>query len=313
LVALKEIAAMVVICPKCKVRLKVAEEKIAAQGSRFKCPKCSTVLLVRRPVVHARLLDENKILVAHEDPSVLAKAKSILTAGGYKVITVADGVGAMVSATKELPFLALLSVSLPKIFGFEVSGRLKKRPETKDIKIILIASLYDKNRYRREPASYYDADAYIEEHQLEEYLLGKIDALRGLAPKDTEEATPKEEKATEGTQTVQQTKAEETTVGSETPQRFTEETISVQQHDMIEKAKRLSRTIISDIYLYSRAKVDEAIRNNTFHTTFASELKEGVKLYENRIPAEIRKLGDFFNEAVNNFLDKKKRELAFKA
>jgi predicted Zn finger-like uncharacterized protein len=300
---------MVVICPKCKVRLKVAEEKITAQGTRFKCPKCSTVLLVRRPVTHGRPLDENTILVAHEDPSVRERIKSILTAGGYKVITAADGIGAMVNATKELPFFALLSVSLPKIFGFEVSTRLKKRPETKDMKVILIASLYDKNRYRREPASFYGADAYIEEHQIEESLLEKIAALRGIAPKGTEEAPQKEGKVVEEERSVLQTRAEETTAGSERPQQHIPgEAVSGQHNEMIEKAKRLARTIVSDIYLYSRAKVDEAIKNNTFHVTFASELKEGIKLYENRIPAEIRKLGDFFNEAVSNFIQKKKRE-----
>ncbi|HAM53338.1 MAG TPA: hypothetical protein DCP92_22575 [Nitrospiraceae bacterium] len=310
---------MVVICPKCKVRLKVAEQKIAAQGTRFKCPKCSTVLLVRRPVMHERLLDENKILLAHEDSSILERIKSILTADGYKVVTVADGIAAMVSATKELPFLALLSVSLPKIFGFEVSARLKKRHETKDIKVILLASLYDKNRYRREPSSFYGADAYLEDHQIEESLLEKVDALRGTAPKRAAETptaeTPREQgPAVEGDKAVPETKAEEIPGESEKPkQPFPGEKRSDQQNDLIEKAKRLSRTIVSDIHLYGRAKVDEAIKNNTFHVTFASELREGMKLYENRIPAEVRKLGDFFNEAVNNFIDKRKRDLASKS
>ena len=56
----------------------------------------------------------------------------------------------------------------------------------------------------------------------------------------------------------------------------------------IEKARRLSRTIIDDIYLYNSAKVMDAIRNGNFYAVFAPELKEGQKLYENRIPQEIR-------------------------
>ncbi len=40
---------MVVGCPKCKVQLKVADEKIKPEGLKIKCPKCSTVLMVRKP------------------------------------------------------------------------------------------------------------------------------------------------------------------------------------------------------------------------------------------------------------------------
>ena len=42
---------MVVGCPKCKVQLKVADEKIKPEGLKIKCPKCSTVLMVRKPAV----------------------------------------------------------------------------------------------------------------------------------------------------------------------------------------------------------------------------------------------------------------------
>ncbi|HWR58062.1 MAG TPA: zinc-ribbon domain-containing protein, partial [Thermodesulfovibrionales bacterium] len=99
---------MVVICPKCKVRLKVGDEKIAPEGTRFKCPKCSTVLLVKRPVAGVRLLDKSKVLVAHEDAGVVETLKRVLTASGYQVLSARDGIEAMVTATKALPFAAVL-------------------------------------------------------------------------------------------------------------------------------------------------------------------------------------------------------------
>ncbi len=173
---------MVVICPSCKVKLKVADEKIAPQGTRFKCPKCSTVLLVKRPVPRLRPLDQHKMLASHEDPAVLEKLKTILTADGYNVITAPDGIAAMVNATKELPFLAVLGVSIPKIYGFEVCRRLKGRTETKEMKVILIASIYDKNKYRRQPESFHGADDYLEAHEIETLLIGKIHALKEPGP-----------------------------------------------------------------------------------------------------------------------------------
>lgn len=300
---------MVVICPKCKVRLKVADEKIAPEGTRFKCPKCSTVLLVKRPVSLVKPLDEGKILVAHEEQSMRERLKAVLASQGYKVITVVDGIEAMVTATRELPFLVILGVSIPKIYGYEVTKRLKSRPETKNIKIILLASVYDARRYRREPASLHNADDYIEEHMIESSLIEKINALKGRT--EQEPATPPKyaKKPLEET-TIREKVEEKTPAMQEKPVQPSAKTSPLETKEPVERARRLARTILSDIYLYSKAKVDDSIMNNTFHKTFASELKEGLKLYEHRVQAEIRGLGDFFNEEIDKFIEKRKRDFS---
>lgn len=298
----KEIEAMVVICPKCKVKLKVAEEKIAPQGTRFKCPKCAAVLLVKRPAVRAKPLDKKKVLIGHENPLIMEKIRSLLVNSGFGVIPAADGIEAMVNAAKELPFLSILSVSLPKIYGFEVALRLKKKPETRDMKIILVASLYDKDRYRREPATLHGADDYIEEHQIEAFLLAKIASLSG---KKAQEPGRPERAGAAAPQTkvpAPEPEEEKPSPGHKEPAKPGQPIVPV------EKARRLARTIVSDIYLYNKAKVDEAIKKNAFHAAFASDLKEGLKLYESRVPAEVKKLGDFFNEEINHFIAKRKEK-----
>lgn len=299
---------MVVICPKCKVKLKVADEKIAPEGTRFKCPKCSTVLLVKRPVPRVRPLDQNTVLVSHEDPSVLEKLKTVLTADGYKVIIVSDGIAALVKATKELPFLAVLGVSIPKIYGFEVCRRLKSRTETKEMKVILIASIYNQNKYRRQPESFHGADSYIEDYEIETLLIEKINALKGV-PEKIPAPSPEAEKPFEETAKAGAKPEERTAAAEERPVRPLGQPQPSGASELVEKAKRLARTILSDIYLYSKAKVDDAIRKDTFHSAFASELREGLKLYEARVSAEVRNTGDFFNEAVNNFIEKRRKEL----
>lgn len=40
---------MIVGCPKCKVKLKVPDESVKPEGSRFKCAQCSTLFIVRPP------------------------------------------------------------------------------------------------------------------------------------------------------------------------------------------------------------------------------------------------------------------------
>ena len=292
---------MVVVCPKCKIRLKVDEGKLKVEGSRFKCPKCSTFLLVKKPVaVTKKAMDNNKVLISHSNPAVINEITSLLTKNGYQTITATDGIDAMVKAIKELPFLTIIEVSLPKIYGFEVCKRLKLRAETKEMKFMLVTSVYDKKRYKREPASLYDADEYIEDHQISELLVDKINKIRGIKPEEKEKRLekPPEEPVME--------KIEQKAEVQIKPEAITGKPLF---DEKIERAKRLARTIISDIYLYNRAKADESIRNNNFYFVFTAEIKEGLKLYENRISQEVRAQGDFFREAIENFIANKKKIL----
>lgn len=294
---------MVVICPKCKIKLKVDEAKLSPEGSKFKCPKCSAVLIVKKPVPQVKkTLDSGKILVAHSNPESLQMISSLLVDNGYSVITAADGIDAMVKALKEYPFLAITEVALPKIYGFEVCKRLKGRAETKELKFILIPSIYDKTRYRREPVSLYGADEYIEEFDLATQLIDRINKLRGIQEEEKPEAKEPPVKETPAP-TRPQPEVEPVVKEAVPPQ------AAVSTDERVEKAKRLARTIINDIYLYNSAKVDDSIRNNTFYSAFTSELKEGQKLYENRIPQEIRDISNFYKEAIENFIAAKKKTL----
>jgi predicted Zn finger-like uncharacterized protein len=299
---------VVVICPKCKTKLKVDDARLSPSGSRFKCPKCSVVLVVKKPASPAetkKTLDTTKVLVAHSNPEVLQSALSVLNDQGYKVITAVDGIEVMVKALKELPFLAVVEVSLPKIYGFELCKKLKSREEAKAMKFILIASISDKSRYRREPSSLYGADDYIEAQDIPTMLTEKINKLAVM----TEEGAGQpqsEQKVPVGTgPDVPDVKSD---LRQPVPPAETRPSEG-KTDEATEKAKRLSRTIINDIYLYSAAKVMESIKNGNFYEMFASELNEGQKLYNNRIPQEVRDKANYFKETIEEFISKKKQEL----
>ena len=352
---------MLVACPKCKTRLKIADEKIAPGGSRFKCPKCATVLLVKRPAkpavsaVSVRPLDSKKAIVAHASPDIVERAKSVLLRAGYSVITATDGVDMMVKTQKELPGIAMIDVALPKIYGFEVCKRLRERPETKGMRLILISSVHDKTRYRREPVSLYGADDYIDEHEMEEKLIAKVKGEAAPeAPKPLETAykpatpprTPLPEIKPEPAKPAvspQMQRPEAAPQPSPKPEPKPElskpvppptglvspPTAAVKPEPIkpeikpalapkpeaaaadvpVEKARRLIRAILSDIYLYSAQKVEESIRAGKFREAFASELREGLKLYDQRVTAETKKKGDFFNEEIEKFLVTRKKSL----
>ncbi len=71
-----------------------------------------------------------------------------------------------------------------------------------------------------------------------------------------------------------------------------------------DEAKRLARTILSDILLYNPAKVKEGIEKDCLFEVLTEELAEGKKYYETMVEQEVRDSTNFFNEAVVDVLVK---------
>jgi response regulator RpfG family c-di-GMP phosphodiesterase len=219
----------------------------------------------------------------------------------------------MVRALKELPSLVIIEVALPKIYGFEVCKKLKSRPETKHIGVVLVPSIYDKTKYRRDPVSLYGADDYIEEHEISTKLMASIERIKSKTTQPApEKPHPQPTTAAPATPEIRPVEKEVKSASAPEPAAAAAQEPSAEDvtDEFTEKAKRLARTIISDIYLYNSAKVDNAVRHGNFYAVFASEVREGLKLYENRIPKETRAKADFFREAIDNFLSAKKKTLS---
>ena len=69
-----------------------------------------------------------------------------------------------------------------------------------------------------------------------------------------------------------------------------------------DEAKRLARTILSDILLYNQAKVKEGIEKDSLFDVLSEELAEGRKYYETMVDSSLRQSTNFFNEAVIDVL-----------
>ncbi len=72
-----------------------------------------------------------------------------------------------------------------------------------------------------------------------------------------------------------------------------------------EAAARLARTIIADVALYNREKIDSGIKNDNIFDLLEEELKEGLALYRSKVDAEVDKANNFFNKAVVDILIKR--------
>jgi hypothetical protein len=69
-----------------------------------------------------------------------------------------------------------------------------------------------------------------------------------------------------------------------------------------ELARRLARTILSDILLYNEAKVKEGIEKDSLFDVLSEELAEGRKYYESMVDTTLRQNTNFFNEAIIDVL-----------
>jgi DNA-binding response OmpR family regulator len=81
-----------------------------------------------------------RILAVDDSPTILEMIKAILIAGGYDVITAADGQEALSAARAEKPDLILLDVMLPKLDGYRVCRLLKFDQNYKHIPIIMLTA-----------------------------------------------------------------------------------------------------------------------------------------------------------------------------
>ncbi len=81
-----------------------------------------------------------RILAVDDSPTILEMIKAILVAGGYDVITAADGQEALNAARSEKPDLILLDVMLPKLDGYRVCRLLKFDQNYKHIPIIMLTA-----------------------------------------------------------------------------------------------------------------------------------------------------------------------------
>jgi len=83
---------------------------------------------------------DNKILVVDDEEDILELVRYNLARDGYRVVCAASGEQAL-SRAKSEPFdLIVLDLMLPGIDGLEVAKRLKSKPETRHIPIIMLTA-----------------------------------------------------------------------------------------------------------------------------------------------------------------------------
>lgn len=321
---------MLIVCPNCKKRFDV-DPGTPDRPKKLRCSNCRAVFrLVRKGERGEGAPAKLKVVVANESAAFCQAVEKVLSGEPFQLHLCTDGKEALETVQRVKPEVLLLDVALPTMFGFEVCERVRQDPALAGVKIVLIASIYDKTRYKRSPNSLYGADDYIEKHHIPDSLVPMIYRLASgkepqvQSPTDTELAAQEETRSEIRQCEVEETSAVEApaepaaALQADQPDRSDSvpaaPAASVPAPAELPpeqvKARRLARIIVSDIVLYNQGKVEQGVREGTFYQLLADDIREGENLYRQRVSETVRDTTSFLEDAFEEVIAKKRAELS---
>lgn len=117
---------------------------------------------------------KGKILVIDDDRVTLTMLEMVLSRHGYQVLNAKDGAEGWAKASKEKPDVVISDMLIPKIHGLELCAKIKKDPELKKTKVILMTAVYKRASFHLE-AKDSGADYFIEKPIDTNGLLEKLE------------------------------------------------------------------------------------------------------------------------------------------
>ncbi|PIW25947.1 MAG: phosphate regulon transcriptional regulatory protein PhoB [Rhodospirillales bacterium CG15_BIG_FIL_POST_REV_8_21_14_020_66_15] len=80
------------------------------------------------------------ILIVEDDPSLAELVRYNLAKEGFNAVVVGDGETAVVAVEEEDPSLVILDWMLPNLSGIEVCRQLRRKPENRNLPIIMLTA-----------------------------------------------------------------------------------------------------------------------------------------------------------------------------
>ena len=81
-----------------------------------------------------------RVLVVEDDPALAVMLRYNLEKLGYQVDEAADGQEALLRITEAAPDIVLLDWMLPSLSGLEVCRQIRRRPQTRDMPVIMLTA-----------------------------------------------------------------------------------------------------------------------------------------------------------------------------
>lgn len=80
------------------------------------------------------------VLIVEDDESIIELLRYNMLKEGYRIAVATDGEEALVTVEESTPDLVLLDWMLPKVPGIEVCRRIRNRPESRNMPIIMLTA-----------------------------------------------------------------------------------------------------------------------------------------------------------------------------
>jgi len=91
----------------------------------------------------------NKVLIVEDDPFLADIYITKFTQEGFNVRIASDGETGLQRLEEEKPEIILLDIILPRMDGFAVLKKIKEDPKFKDIPVLLLTNLGQKEEVER--------------------------------------------------------------------------------------------------------------------------------------------------------------------
>jgi DNA-binding response OmpR family regulator len=127
-------------------------------------------------------IDEMRVLVVDDDPDVRKLCGINLTWDGHEIIEAAGGAEGLELVSSEPLDAVVLDVMMPNIDGLEALRRIRQRPESADMPVVLISARVGIEDQIEGWAA--GADAYLTKPFMPSDLSDAIDGARSLDPRE---------------------------------------------------------------------------------------------------------------------------------
>ena len=125
-----------------------------------------------------------KVLIADDEPNIVAAIEFLLKQRGYDVYTAGDGGEALRAMERVVPDLVVLDMMMPQTSGYEVCQTIRKRAEWRHIKILMLSAKGRDAEVVKGVAM--GADLYVTKPFSTRELMARIDGLLANTPEPGE-------------------------------------------------------------------------------------------------------------------------------
>jgi predicted Zn finger-like uncharacterized protein len=302
-------------CPECHACYRIARDKIGSRGARLRCTRCGSVFRVVAPAQENASPARGsapetsgpvgRALVVEPDESVANRILAYLERWCLQATRITDGGDALLRIFRFPPDLVVVGGHLPGVAGPSLTEIVRRVPSLGTVRIVRVTSI-------DEPAGApeFEADVTLEPGDLPEALgealkrlgIGKAPEARTRRadPRPAVCPEPQAERAPERASVTSPTPSASAVPAAPTPRK--------EEGDgdpRVADAKRLARIIVSDIVLYNEERFDRGVRTGNLAEALDKELQEGRRLFQARVPEEIRQQRDFLVEELDRVAQKR--------